>query len=493
MDRGETLRLVLCGTSIPARYRLALPPGIRLVYEQRLRHCGIGDQRPGLQLVLEADGAAVSGALTVSDADQGTAACDAVPVTIPERRLLPAATLTFDGSRSGRAMLLTVEAPKGADFSPGCQARLEFPQTAGLSLARDPDAGATRCSTRRLRLPVQALDSRQSPAKILVPAVRWADGSSTEAVAYAEPPPPPWLRDMAEPDAKFIQADGVRTRYFDQGTGEALLLVHGGQPSSMDGTAWDWQQNFAELAKHFHVYALDRIGQGYTDNPASLDDYRDYYPRVVQHLLAFMDAAGIRRAHLVGHSQGSWPVTRIALDHPERVASLTLVDGTMVSPPRDGGSALRFYLYLSQDLHPATGETLESVRRGMEFFSFTHNNLTDQRLGRILAMARQPKVAASQAWFATSGMSPAHPAFRKLKQEILVDLAAGKLRVPVLVVWGQNDPEGSLPSGLEMFRLVSASSPRARMHIFGDSGHLSFVEHPGEFDRLLVDFALGPR
>lgn len=302
---------------------------------------------------------------------------------------------------------------------------------------------------------------------------------------------PAWQSDMDNADARFVSVDGIRTRYFDKGTGEVLLLVHGGQPSSMDGTAWDWQQNFADLARRFHVYALDRVGQGYTDNPANLDEYKDYYPLVVRHLLGFMDAVGIRRAHLVGHSQGSWPVTRIAIDHPERVATVTLVDGTMVAPSRDGGTAVRFYLHLSRDVHPPTGETQESARRGMELFSYTRNNITDQRVGRIVEMARQPKVAASKAWFEKSGMSPAHPSFRALKQQIIEDMEAGKLTVPVLVVWGQNDPEGSLPSGLELFRIVSAASPRSRMQIFGKCGHLPFIEYPEEFNRLLVDFALG--
>jgi 2-hydroxy-6-oxo-6-(2'-carboxyphenyl)-hexa-2,4-dienoate hydrolase len=295
---------------------------------------------------------------------------------------------------------------------------------------------------------------------------------------------------MTESDARFVEVGGVRTRYFEKGRGEVLLHVHGGQPSSMDGTAWDWQQNFDGLADNFHVYALDRIGQGYTANPANLDEYRDYYPRVVAHVLGFMDAMGIARAHLVGHSQGSWPVTRIALDHPNRVASLTLVDGTMVAPSRDAGSAVRFYMYLSQDLHPPAGETLESARRGMELFSFTRNNLTEQRVERLVAMTRQPKYRQSQEWFAKSGMSPAHPSFRALKQQAIADLEAGKLRVPVLIIWGQNDPEGSLPSGLELFRIVSASSPRARLHVFGRSGHLSFIEYPEEFNEVLTDFAL---
>ena len=492
IDRGETRRFVLCGEAIPERYRLTAPPGITVRYEQRLRHCGIGDNRPGLQLVLEADASAASGELKIADAQSGAPACDALPVTVPDRLLLPDAKLVRRDKYPGAAMTLELHAPPGVDFTPACGTSPTFPPADGLTLAADPEGPAQRCTRNSLQTAVTALDSRQQPAKIVLPAVRRADGSVSEAVAYAAPPPPPWLAAMQESAAKFVTIGGVRTRYFEKGTGPALVLVHGGQPSSMDGTAWDWQQNFDGLAGHFQVYALDRIGQGYTDNPANLDEYRDYYPRVVQHVYGFIQAMGLKHVHLVGHSQGSWPVTRIALDHPDQVASLTLVDGTMVAPPKDAGSAIKFYIYLSQDVHPAGGETLESARRGMEFFSYTRNNLTDQRVQRLLEMTQQKKFAESTAWFAKSGMSPAHPAFRALKQQAISEIEAGKLQMPVLVIWGRNDPEGSLESGLELFRMVSASSPKARLHVFGHSGHLSFIEYPEEFNRVLTDFALGP-
>jgi hypothetical protein len=233
------VRLVLCAAEIPDRYSLTLPRGIAVNYEQRLRHCGVGDNRPGLHMAVAAGTTAANGELVITGTESDSPVCDPIPVTVTD---------------------------------PG------------------------------------------------------------PASAEVRPPEPAWLSDMDEADARFVSVNGIRTRYFDKGAGEVLLLVHGRQPSSMDGTAWDWQQNFAALAKHFHVYALDRIGQGYTDNPADLDDYKDYYPLVVRHVLGFMEAVGIRRAHLVGHSQGSWPVTRIAIDHPARVASLTLVDGTMGSP-----------------------------------------------------------------------------------------------------------------------------------------------------------------
>lgn len=494
LDRGETRRVVICAEGLPEAYSLNAFAGVAVEYQQRLKHCGIGDKRPGVQLKLVATDDARGGTLNLTDLAGAPTSCGTIKVDVPERLRLPDATLVRRERNDDRRLELRVKAPRGIDLAPSCAAGPSFPATDGLTLAVESQRDKGRCSARALRRDVAALDARQLPAKIVLPAVKRADGSTVEAVTYAMPPAPRWLDAMDEDDARYVDVNGIRTRYFEKGGSkgrkEALVLVHGGQPSSMDGTAWDWQQNFDGLAERFHVYALDRLGQGYTANPANLDDYNDYYPRVVEHVRGFIRAMGLERVHLVGHSQGSWPVTRIALDEPGLVASLTLVDGTMVSPPHDAGSAIRFYLYLSQDLHPASGETLESVRRGMEFFSYTRNNLTEQRIARLLEMTKQDKYKPAVDWFAKSMMSPAHPKFRVLKKQIVSELEEGKLKVPVLVVWGRNDPEGSLDSGLALFRNVSTSSPYARLHVFGRSGHLSFIEHPEEFTRVLSAFAL---
>ena len=126
----------------------------------------------------------------------------------------------------------------------------------------------------------------------------------------------------------------------------------------------------------------------------------------------------LRRVHLVGHSQGGWPVTRIALDQPDNVASLTIVDSTMVAPATNAAQAVRFYIYHQNELHPASGETAESIRRGMASFSYTNNNITEQRVQRILTISKTEKYAVAEKWFVTNQMSPAHPSFRALKTRV---------------------------------------------------------------------------
>ena len=62
-------------------------------------------------------------------------------------------------------------------------------------------------------------------------------------------------------NARFVTLDGVRTRYFEAGTGDDLVLIHGGKYGTFY-SAYHWSLNFHELSKHFHVYAFDKLGMG---------------------------------------------------------------------------------------------------------------------------------------------------------------------------------------------------------------------------------------
>ena len=74
-------------------------------------------------------------------------------------------------------------------------------------------------------------------------------------------------------ESKFVDVNGIRTRYFEAGQGEAMVLVHGAQFGRAAGASHNWMPIFPSLAKHFHVYALDKLGMGLTDNPKSDEGY----------------------------------------------------------------------------------------------------------------------------------------------------------------------------------------------------------------------------
>ena len=145
-------------------------------------------------------------------------------------------------------------------------------------------------------------------------------------------------------EAKYVNVDGIRTRYFEGGKGTAMVLVHGSQ-FGRTGSAIGWIPIFPELAARFHVYAVDKLGMGLTDNPGSDSGYS--MQATVQHIYRFMETLGIEKVHLVGHSSGGLPVARIAIDHPEMVMTLTLFDSSTLVP---GDLKLSFHILVGDEI-----------------------------------------------------------------------------------------------------------------------------------------------
>jgi 2-hydroxy-6-oxonona-2,4-dienedioate hydrolase len=139
---------------------------------------------------------------------------------------------------------------------------------------------------------------------------------------------------MRMTDPKFIDVDGIRTRYFDKGSGEVLLLVHGSHMGTPDAceSAIDWEFNFDVLAERFRVIAMDKLGQGYTGNPKADADYT--MAATVKHAAGLLQALGLKNVHVIGHSRGGYVVTRLTLDHPELVRSCVIVDSGTSRPDR---------------------------------------------------------------------------------------------------------------------------------------------------------------
>jgi pimeloyl-ACP methyl ester carboxylesterase len=122
--------------------------------------------------------------------------------------------------------------------------------------------------------------------------------------------------------SKFVDVNGVRTRYYEMGQGEPMVLVHGGSTAG-SSTANVWSRNIPGLAKRFHIFAVDRLGSGMAANP--LEDKNYSIQGQVEHIYQFIQTLKLGQVHLVGHSAGGGIVFFLAILHPEMVRTLTVV------------------------------------------------------------------------------------------------------------------------------------------------------------------------
>ena len=136
------------------------------------------------------------------------------------------------------------------------------------------------------------------------------------------------------PRGRFIDVDGARIHYLDEGSGPALLLVHG-----LGGQMHNFTHSLLGRLRHeFRVVILDRPGSGYSTRPAKASAAISAQARIISR---FCESQKLGRPLVVGHSLGGAIALALALNHPEQVAGLALLAPVThlpedVPPPFDG-------------------------------------------------------------------------------------------------------------------------------------------------------------
>jgi len=282
---------------------------------------------------------------------------------------------------------------------------------------------------------------------------------------------------------QFVDVDGISTRYFEKGEGEILVLFHGGHFGTSDAcdSAVDWDLNFDGLARWFRVIAVDKLGQGYTDNPKSDDDYT--MAAVVRHAYGFLKTMKLRNVHLIGHSRGGYLVARLTLEHPELVKSCIIVDSGTLSP---GPS--RTEMVMANAPEPRLSR--ESQRWVFEKYSCGPKHITEEWLEAATRIAMLPKYQEAVKKMERDGLKRTRflPQLVLEKEETLGWIMQGRLKTPTLLIWGYNDPTASLKRGQALFELVADSTPMAEMHVINQAGHFCYREQPEAFNQVVRGF-----
>jgi pimeloyl-ACP methyl ester carboxylesterase len=113
-----------------------------------------------------------------------------------------------------------------------------------------------------------------------------------------------------------LDAGGVKIRYYVQGKGVPVVLVHGWLSSAEIN--WGWPGTTALLARDYRVIALDVRGHGRSARPTTIDAYG---PELVEVVVRLLDHLKIKKAHIVGYSMGGIIAANVIARHPDRVLS----------------------------------------------------------------------------------------------------------------------------------------------------------------------------
>lgn len=267
--------------------------------------------------------------------------------------------------------------------------------------------------------------------------------------------------ELADRDSRFVKIGGLSVHLKTAGEGTpALLLLHG-----FSASVFSWREMMPVLADWGRVTAFDRPPFGLTDRPTSWEGTNPYSLIGQAALtLAVMDAFGVERAVLVGHSAGGTLATHLALEHPDRVAGLVLI-----SPAIGLGSGLRPGLRWVLS-------TPQARRLGRLFVRRAAGNLDEalpqawhdptQVTAEILEGYKRP--LRTEGW--DRGLWELTLAARPSEVEARLD----EIHVPVLIITGDSDQ--LVPT--ERTVRLAERFPEAELLVLPDCGHVPHEEAP---------------
>jgi len=262
--------------------------------------------------------------------------------------------------------------------------------------------------------------------------------------------------------SRLIEVLGIQTFLVECGSGQPVLLIHGGAPGNC--ALVNWKPTIEPLAAAgFRVFAYDQPGFGKSTVP--IDHSLEFR---VQHALALFDKLGLASPHIVANSQGSYIGARIALERAA-VQNVVLVSSATLAP---AGSAQ------SRSAAERHQNELNSYQPSFEaMLAMTKRTLFNQEL------VTQELVAERYA-MSTGHLHEANLRRAEAPGAMPINDRMSEIQNKVLLIWGDRDAGVTIERGLLLFQAL----PNAELHLFHNSAHWPQFDQAERFNSLVAGF-----
>jgi len=273
----------------------------------------------------------------------------------------------------------------------------------------------------------------------------------------------------SEPPGEFIEVEGLRLHYQEQGKGDPILLLHGWPTSS-----YLYRNLLGTLAEAGHrAIAIDLPGFGHSDKPLDASYSFRFHDRV---LTGFLDALGVERTSLVVHDLGGPVGLYWASRHPERLSGLALLNTLVYARP-----SLAVVAFVVAARTPGVRSWLTSqggIRYAMRLGVHDKERLTDEAIAAYQEPFRTDQARKVLRKTAT-GLHPG--GFKEIERWL------PKAEIPVRIVYGKHDR--ILPDVARTMKKVSRDLPaEPEVTALDDCGHFLQEERPHDIAAILASF-----
>lgn len=276
-----------------------------------------------------------------------------------------------------------------------------------------------------------------------------------------------------EIESFWLTVTGLQIRVYALGSGEPLLLLHGG---GVDGALLSWRLAMPALAAHRRVIAFDWPGYG-ESQPNPQPNTMDFY---VEFTGAVLDALGLQRSALMGLSLGGGAALGFALAHPERVERLALVDAYGLA---DKVAFQRLSHWMVQaDWIMRGSYALLRKSRALTRWTLSHilarkESITDELVEEVYQVIRDPNSGEAFLDIQRSDVLPDRV------RTCYID-RVHELSMPTLIIHGEKDTLVPLAAAREAVQ----RNPSIQLNVLPRCGHWPQRDAPEEFNRAAAAF-----
>jgi pimeloyl-ACP methyl ester carboxylesterase len=255
------------------------------------------------------------------------------------------------------------------------------------------------------------------------------------------------------PREETIPVGGVDVHTWVGGQGDPLLVLHGA------GGNRGFTRSMTKLAERYTVWAPTHPGFGRSGDAEWMEGVDD----LARFHLWFIDAAGLGRPHLLGHSIGGWTAAEMAAMSPGSIDHLVLVAPVGLKP--ETGEILDIFFHSPQQLRELTVHDPKTIPEWDELFG------TPPTPAELEIVERNREMTARLTW-------------KPYMHNPRLARFLARVTNPTLIVWGREDQIVPVACGEQYRRLL----PNATLTVLDQCGHLPPIEQPDAFARLVLDF-----
>ncbi len=263
---------------------------------------------------------------------------------------------------------------------------------------------------------------------------------------------------------RFVNANGVRLHVAEAGGGEPLLMLHG-WPQHW----YMWRHQIPDVAQRYSVICPDLRGFGWSDAPAAGYEKE----RLVDDVIALLDALDLKRVRLMGHDWGGWIGFLLCLRHPDRVERFLALN--IPHPFQKSGVRLGSMWRLSYQgvlASPGFGEwflrTQPAVVRALVRHALVKHPLNDDQIAIFTDRIREPaRARASVLLYRTFLLHELLPVLRGR-------YCAFRLTTPTKILFGTRD----VVLTTDMLKGADAYADDLEVELVATGGHFIAEDEP---------------